>query len=84
MGPVLGRLVSLTFDKKRMTSRVLTRHCQEWDFVKQLKPVGYMHDYQLEKILACLYGPGQKNGKTKIEILQLPCGKQGGENKRDE
>ena len=36
-----------------------------------------MHDCQLEKTLASLYGPGQKKGKTKIEILQLPCGKQG-------
>ena len=57
MGPVPGRLVSLTFDKKRMTSRVLTRHCQEWDFVKQLKPVGYMHDCQLEKITSLFVWP---------------------------
>ena len=40
-----------------------------------------LYDCQLEEIIACLYGPGQK-GKTKIEILQMPCGKQG--EQRDE
>ena len=53
----------------------------EWDFVKQFKPVGYMHDCQPEKIIPCLYGPGSKKGKTKIEILQLPSGKQGEQKK---
>ena len=28
-------------------------------------------------LLACLYGPDQKIVKAKIEILWLPCGKQG-------
>ena len=47
----------------------------EWDFAKQLKPVGYMHDCQLER--RYFVWPWLKKGKTKIEILQLPCGKQG-------
>ena len=47
----------------------------EWDFAKQLKPVGYMHDCQLKR--RYFVWPWLKKGKTKIEILQLPCGKQG-------
>ena len=32
-----------------------------------------LHNCQLEKLIACLYGPG-KQGKAKIKNLQLPIG----------
>ena len=63
MGPVLGGLVSSTFDKKRMTPhsefspgtiKLLLRYCQGIIFLLIQKPVGYMHDCQLEKILVCM------------------------------
>ena len=53
----------------------------EWDFVKQLKPVGYVHDCQLEKMLVCIALVRKKGRQKNKSCSYLVVNR---ESKRDE